>query len=123
MSKPARDTLITAVIIISLGIAYYFVLKYTSFGIPCLFRVVTGRKCPACGISHMFMHLSRFEFKEALNDNHVMFFLWPFTFYELLYVRYITSAKKDLPRWNKIILYTAVGIAAFYCIIRNTELF
>ncbi len=123
MSKPARDTLITAILILTLGTAYYFVLKYTSFGIPCYFYKTTGYKCPACGISHMFMHMSHFQFKEALNDNHVMFFLWPFTFSELLYVRYLTSAKRDIPKWNKIFLYVAVGISAIYCIIRNTELF
>lgn len=123
MSKPVRDTLITAVLILSLGIAYYFVLKYTSFGIPCYFYKTTGYKCPACGISHMFMHLAQLKFREALNDNHVMFFLWPFGFGELLYVRYLTSAGRDLPRINKILLFSAVGIEIIYCIIRNAELF
>ena len=122
MSKPAKDTIITAVSIITLGVIYYFIVKYTSFGIPCLFHEITGLKCPGCGLSHMFIDLFHFRFKEAFNDNQLMFFLWPFTFGEILYIRYLTSAGRDLPRLNKLFLYSAVGIAMIYCIIRNAEL-
>lgn len=65
------------IFIIILGIYYIFV-RVTNFYIPCLFRFFTGFKCPGCGISHLLIYASKFEFEKAYFENQLLFFLIPF---------------------------------------------
>ena len=62
----------------------YFVLSIVLFaylnidiGIPCLFKLAIGLKCPGCGLTHAFAHISRFEFAEAWGENKLSFLVLP----------------------------------------------
>lgn len=79
-----KKTIVTLVILT----AYYIFVRLTGFSIPCLFREITGLKCPGCGISRMCMHLAQLEFGEAFLCNPLMFLLLP-VFAVLLAVKLI----------------------------------
>jgi hypothetical protein len=119
MSKPWKDTLITALLIVLGGIAYYLIAAYTPFGLPCLYKLTTGLKCPSCGVTHMFINLSHFRFREAYADNGYLFFAWLPTVIEVLYIRYMSSAKKKIPKWNYAFVYALCGGAIAFGILRN----
>lgn len=40
-----------------IGMLYAVFIKITGISIPCLFREITGLKCPGCGITTFFMNL------------------------------------------------------------------
>ena len=47
------------------GILYALWVLMTGLYIPCPIRTLTGFLCPGCGISHYFIHLIQFDFKQA----------------------------------------------------------
>lgn len=119
MSKPWKDTLILALIIAASGALYYLIAAFTPFGLPCLFKLATGFDCPSCGITHMFIDLAHLRFRDAFNDNQYAFFAWLPTVIESLYIRYMYSAKKKLPKGNYIFAYILCGGAFAFGILRN----
>lgn len=119
MNKPMKDTLVTAALIAVCGAIYYFIVSYLHLGLPCLIKLTTGFKCPSCGITHMFINLSHFKFKEAYSDNQYCFFAWIPTLLEVLYVRYMSSAQKKIPTWNYVFVYILCGGAIAFGVLRN----
>ncbi|MCQ2516850.1 MAG: DUF2752 domain-containing protein [Saccharofermentans sp.] len=104
--KTIRDILIA----ICIGIAYFIIIQITGHGLPCTFLKLTGLPCPSCGITRMFISLSRLDFKSAYQFNQFLFFTWPLFALECVYVIYKIEDHKDLPKWN-IICITVFGIA------------
>jgi len=45
------------------------VTALTPFAIPCVFRLVAGIPCPACGLSRAFLYVLRLDFFAALRMN------------------------------------------------------
>ena len=35
----------------------------------CVFKLITGKPCPGCGMTHAFIHISQFKFRTALLEN------------------------------------------------------
>ena len=59
------------------GVLYFVWVVLTDIYIPCPFKLLTGLKCPGCGITHMIMALFRLDFKEAFLSNPFLFVLLP----------------------------------------------
>ena len=57
--------------------------------IPCFFRMITGFKCPGCGITHLLFHLVEFKFDEAFYDNPLVFIYLPFILVYYIYNIYL----------------------------------
>lgn len=75
--------------VILLLLIYLVVCQYL-FGTVCLIKIITGRNCPGCGLTHAFYYLFTFRFKKAYLCNHTVF-IW-FTYIILfLFDRYIYS--------------------------------
>lgn len=60
-----------------LAALYFFDPARNGFFVPCLFFVVTGRKCPGCGAQRSIHQLLHGNFKDA-------FLLCPFLYFVLL---------------------------------------
>ena len=77
-------------------IGYYIFASITDITIPCIFRELTGYQCPGCGLTHLFFDLLTLNFKDAFNDNQLMFILLPFFIIFVIYRTYLyIYDKKD----------------------------
>ena len=100
MTDAWKKTIRDITIIIIVGIVYYFINRFTGFGLKCAFHELTGLKCPSCGISHMFIDLFKLDFKSAYKDNQFLFFTWPLVGVEIIYLLYRHESTHDIPKWN-----------------------
>lgn len=119
INKKYKKLIIGALIIIGLGVIYYFIVKYLGHGIPCYIYATTGKKCPGCGLTRMVVHTSKFQFKEAFMDNQLMFVLWPFIVAEIVYILVKYCRDEKIPKWNLALIYTYAGLAVLFMVIRN----
>ena len=103
-------------------IVYFIINRLTGFYIPCLFRLITGLKCPGCGITHSLFALINLDFKEAFNQNPLVFIYLPFIFLYYIYISYIyLTNKKDniLTKIPNYIMIFIVVITLVYGVVRN----
>lgn len=100
MTDAWKKTIRDITIIIIVGIVYYFINRFTGFGLKCAFHELTGLKCPSCGISHMFIHLAEGDPGSAYKDNQFMFFTWPLIAAEIIYLLHKHESREDIPGWN-----------------------
>lgn len=97
------------------GILYALWVLMTGLYIPCPIRTLTGFLCPGCGISHYFIHLIQFDFKQAFMDNQLVFILMPFACVYFLYRtwRYIKYGKEDYSKMELflfiVLFYGCIG--------------
>lgn len=121
MKERLKRKLTKAGIIIVLAFFYFIVLKISNFGIPCLFRIITGYKCPSCGITHMILHLTKFQFKEAFWDNPACFILLPIVLIVCIYDEYIyiKSGEQTQNNIGKIVLIICLILLLIFGIVRN----
>jgi len=109
-------------LLIVLLIGYFFINKYTGFYIPCIFRLITGYKCPGCGITTCLFDLLQLKIDKAFHDNQLVFIYLPFIAVYFLYLTYLYIYDKEdkilkkIPNW---IIYIVLGITIIYGVIRN----
>ncbi len=103
------------------GLTYAWMAIHWGVYIPCVFRMITGLKCPGCGISHMCLDLLRFRFRSAFFDHPVLFVLLPVMgvialkkFYE-----YVKTGNKRLSSIENKIMVASIVILILFGIIRN----
>lgn len=56
-------------ILIFAGLVYGYVLIPMGFRIPCYFRIITGLKCPGCGITDMCLSVMHGDFAHVFSFN------------------------------------------------------
>ncbi len=101
-------------------LGYYIFTQLTGLYIPCVFREITGLKCPGCGVSHMLVKMSRLDFSGAFEENQLLFFMLP-ALCALLAVKIIF-----LPRWLSgssrvfsAIMWCCIAAALVFAVARN----
>ena len=117
-----RKVLEANVILLLILFTYYFINKYTGFFIPCIFREVTGYKCPGCGVTHLVFDLIQFKFVEAFYENPLIFILLPFIVIYYVYMTYLYIYNKKEKVISKVPNYVwgiMIVITILYGIIRN----
>ena len=117
-----RKVLEANVILLLILFTYYFINKHTGFFIPCIFREVTGYKCPGCGVTHLVFDLIQFKFVEAFYENPLIFILLPFIVIYYVYMTYLYIYNKKEKVISKVPNYVwgiMIVITILYGIIRN----
>lgn len=72
--KKRRKRLLRAgILLVILGILYAFLFVPAGLMIPCVFRQVTGLRCPGCGVTHLCMAIMRLDFRSAFLYNMGLF--------------------------------------------------
>ncbi|MBR4304709.1 MAG: DUF2752 domain-containing protein [Clostridia bacterium] len=59
------------------GLIYLVLVRVTGWRIPCVFYELSGKYCPGCGITRMFVALSRLDFAAAAGYNLLALILLP----------------------------------------------
>ena len=122
MKKRLQQVILRYIILIIIFISYYLLHKYTGFGIPCLFNLITGWECPGCGITRCLFSLVQLHFKEAFYYNPLVFIYLPFIIAYFIYKDYLyIYNKKDkiLVKIPSIFGYILIVITLVYGVLRN----
>lgn len=108
-------------VILAIGIAYFIFVTITGFYIPCLIRTLTGYLCPGCGISHYFVHMAHFEFREAFRANPYVFFFVPVAvpYWAFKSYQYIKTGETKYSLPEKIVIGALIIAAIVFGIVRN----
>ena len=101
------------------GVLYYIWIINTGICIPCIFRLITGYKCPGCGVTTMIVSLSRLNFKGAFIANSFLFITGPFVIAEIIYSMIKNNRNEKMPRWNTVVLYIYIAFLLIFGILRN----
>lgn len=110
------------IIIFGIGFIYYLWVVITEIYIPCIFREITGFKCPGCGIAHMFVAISRFDLSGAFLVNPLMFICLPLwgIIYIVSKVYYIkTGYKMNGGKVVPFLEYSFLFLIVLFWIMRN----
>ncbi len=118
MTYALKKTIKDVIIFLFVGFVYYMIYRLTGWGLPCAFRKITGLPCPSCGISHMFIHMAAGDFKSAYKDNQFLFFTWPLVAIEIIYMLHTFESKKDLPKWNVVIVGVFAALLTTFGVLR-----
>lgn len=108
-------------IVLGIGIGYMLFVQFTGWGIPCLFHLVTGKLCPGCGISRMFMALARGDILMAARYNIFVLCLLPLGAVLACYKawQYVRTGKTPIGSLEKIFYIVAFLLCVLFFIVRN----
>ncbi len=111
--------------VLFIGFAYLIFVRLTGLGIPCLLTLFTKGYCPGCGITRMFLALSRFDFAGAFRANALVMILLPtyLPFACARLVKYYKTGKNEPSRAEKIYAVVAVVLIFAFWIMRNMDAF
>lgn len=118
MSKKARLKMwcITAAV----GIIYFIWLKLGGVAVPCAFRLITGYKCPGCGITHVVMNLARLDFRGAFACNQaVCIFSVVWVVYGVCYFTFLRKNEKADRLVNTVLVNTTLVALILFGVARN----
>jgi len=79
----------------------------------CIFRIITGKKCPGCGMTHAFLSIGKLQFIDAVKFN-----IFALPFFSVMFL-YLLNPRAKKYFQSKILLYSILGIALVYWIVRN----
>ena len=107
--------------VVLLGLAYALFIQCTGLGIPCVFRLVTGYRCPGCGMTHAAMALIHGQPKTAFRENPLSLSVVPLL---LLYGAYraevyIRTARTDFRKWEIVFLGVLWVVVLAFWLLRN----
>ena len=108
-------------VILAVGCAYCVWLALTGIGIPCVFHLVTGLKCPGCGVSRMLVALFRLDFRAAFEYNAVLLCMLPLLLALLTVssVRYVKTGEQKMSRLENGTVWGMVILLLIWGVIRN----
>lgn len=103
------------------GVLYGIFVDHTGYVIPCVFHLVTGLKCPGCGVTRMCIALMHLDVRTAFYSNQALFVLMPVLAVVFLkYIAdYIKTGRWEMRRWQNGLLYVSIAILLVFAVIRN----
>ena len=107
--------------IVLLGLAYALFIQCTGLGIPCVFRLVTGYRCPGCGMTHAAMALIHGQPKIAFRENPLSLTVVPLLLFYGTYRAevYIRTARTDFKKWEILFLGVLWAVVLLFWLLRN----
>lgn len=120
-----RKAVFWSLAVTAAGILYLLFVSLTGISIPCVIHGVTGYFCPGCGMSRMFLRISKADFSGAFYANRFLFstLLLLLCAAVFLIYRYITEKPLKKKSWfvGFVILYAAAFLA--FGVLRNIDKF
>ena len=111
-------TLWLGLLLLGLG---YAIFASQFGGIPCVFRLVTGLKCPGCGVTHMCLALLRGDLYDAFRENAAVLCLLPVLAGLLVHqsVRYVRCGSLRLLPWEEKLAWAMASVLVLFGVFRN----
>ena len=109
------------VLLLAAGLLYGVFVAQSGLSIPCLFRWMTGLRCPGCGVTKLCVSLLRLDFSGAFAANPMLFLLLPwlgFVFLKYL-TDYVKTGRWQMGKVQNGILYVSIGLLVLFCVLRN----
>lgn len=121
MKRRAEKVILKGAVIIGFGCAYFVWLSLTGLGIPCLFHLVTGLKCPGCGVTRMLASLLRFDLAGAFAHNAVLLCMLPLLLFlaSLSLIRYIRIGSRVMTRAENALILLCAAVLIAWGVLRN----
>lgn len=90
-------------------------------GIPCVFRTVTGLRCPGCGVTHMCLCLLRGDLLGAFRENAAVLCLVPVLAPLLVHqsLRYVKLGTLRLFPWEEKLAWAMAAMLLLFGVVRN----
>ena len=119
MYKMIKEVTKTLLPLFLIGIVYYIWIELTGITVPCVFRKMTGLRCPGCGLTTMCINLIHFDFVTAYHANKFVFCSIPLLIIGVMYYFYFKANEMKEPNWYKVccIGYTAAFV--LFGVVRN----
>lgn len=103
-----------------LGLVYAWIVSRFG-GIPCIYRTVTGLRCPGCGVTHMCLSLLRGDLAGAFRANAAVLCLLPVLTWLLVHqsVRYVKQGTLRLLPWEEKLTWAMAAVLLLFGVARN----
>ncbi len=100
---------------------YITIFKVFGKGIPCMFRMITGFKCPGCGMTHALSALVDGNIWLAIEYNALSVSVLPLLliFGAVKTVKYINCGEEEFTVTDILLMLACLGISIVYSIHRN----
>lgn len=100
---------------------YALFVRFTGFGIPCIFNRYFRIKCPACGLSRAAACIIAFDFSGAFELNliwplYLIYGIWVFSSAAFRYIKYGERLALPNPIWVNYAVWIAMLV---YGVVRN----
>ena len=107
--------------IIAIGLVYTLFVSLTHLSIPCPFRLITGFRCPGCGVTHYCLAMLRLDLSAAFRANPFLFCLAPPALLYGLYRAYVYVRydRLDYSLTESILLGLVALGAIVFAVLRN----
>lgn len=116
-----KQVLIGGLFLFLLGLAYGLFVKITGLAIPCIFHLLTGWKCPGCGVTRMCVALLQMDFIGAFYCHPMLLIQLPFL--GLIFLRnmiaYIKNGVCRLSRLENACVYICIVLLLVFTVFRN----
>lgn len=106
------------IFVLVLGIIYSLIVRYTPFCIPCFFQMITGLRCPGCGITHLILYLMDFQLYDAYCANRFLFITSPILVLILILNFFCKDEIRTMSFTKRLTLFYAYGLVA-WGVVRN----
>lgn len=121
VKKRVKRVALVVILFILCGLAYALVVSLLGFGIPCIFRLVTGFRCPGCGITHAALCFLKLDIVGAVRANAFIIPIVLFVGWVLGYstVRYIKKGFMRLDSGSRIADIGFLILLLVWWVVRN----
>lgn len=116
-----KRVFVTYLTIILIGVIYYIFISLTDLALPCIFRQITGYKCPGCGITTSCVRTLHGNLSGAFHANPFLFVTFPFLLFQLVYQTSCYIKEKPISKLNRILLCVYVIALLVFGVVRNIQ--
>lgn len=119
--KRLKKLAIKCLVVAAIGFGYLLFVRLSGWGIPCVFRTIFGKYCPGCGISRMFVALSRFDIRAAFRFNPLVFCLLPIAIvFGIRYAAsYVRTGRTETDKLETVLLVITMILTLAFWVLRN----